>query len=211
MAVLIASRRMYNDCLQELVEHYKATGKHMNLFEQDKKHGAKEHPDLPAIVVDTTLKRLHRSFANFFRGRKEGKRIGFRASSPRTSGTPSNSETPPTAWTGTTSRHRRSAAAKSVSTYIARRTARSSSPASSCGLRAGTSSASPTTRGNGWRQTTRPWAWTWASPISWPIATAALSETQSRSAPLPQNWLMPSKNSQSVRKVAIDAVKPRGG
>ena len=77
MAVLIASRRLYNDCLQELVEHYKATGKHMNLFEQDKRHGAKEHPDLPAVVVDTTLKRLHRSFANFFRGRKEGKHIGF--------------------------------------------------------------------------------------------------------------------------------------
>ena len=77
MAVLIASRRLYNDCLQELVEHYKATGKHMNLFEQDKRHGAKEHPDLPAIVVDTTLKRLHRSFANFFRGRKENQRIGF--------------------------------------------------------------------------------------------------------------------------------------
>ncbi len=77
MAVLIASRRLYNDALQELVEHYKATGKHLNLFEQDKRHGAKEHPDLPAVVVDTTLKRLHRSFANFFRGRKEGKRIGF--------------------------------------------------------------------------------------------------------------------------------------
>lgn len=77
MAVLIASRRLYNDCLQELVEHYKATDKHMNLFEQDKRHGAKEHPDLPAIVVDTTLKRLHRSFANFFRGRKDNQRIGF--------------------------------------------------------------------------------------------------------------------------------------
>ena len=77
LAVLIASRRLYNDCLQELVEHYKATGKHMNLFEQDKRHGAKAHPDLPAIVVDTTLKRLHRSFANFFRGRKENQRVGF--------------------------------------------------------------------------------------------------------------------------------------
>jgi len=77
MAVLIASRRLYNEALQELVEHYKTTGKHMNLFEQDKRHGAKEHPDLPAVVVDTTLKRLHRSFANFFRGRKEGRRVGF--------------------------------------------------------------------------------------------------------------------------------------
>ena len=77
MAVLFASRRLYNDGLQELVEHYKVTGKHMNLFEQDKRHGAKDHPDLPAIIVDTTLKRLHRSFANFFRGRKENQRIGF--------------------------------------------------------------------------------------------------------------------------------------
>ncbi len=77
MAVLIASRRLYNDALQELVKHYKATGKHLNLFDQDKRHGAREHPDLPAVVVDTTLKRLHRSFANFFRGRKDGRRIGF--------------------------------------------------------------------------------------------------------------------------------------
>ena len=76
-AVLVASRRLYNDCLEELITHYRVTGKHMNLFEQDKRHGAKEHPDLPAIVVDTTLKRLHRSFANFFRGRKDGQRIGF--------------------------------------------------------------------------------------------------------------------------------------
>lgn len=77
MAVLMASRRMYNDCLQELVEHFKATGKHLNRFEQDKRHGAKQHPDIPAVVGDTTLDRLHRSFANFFRGRKDGKRIGF--------------------------------------------------------------------------------------------------------------------------------------
>ena len=77
MAVLIASRRLYNGCLEELVEHYKATGRHLNLFEQDRRHGAKEHPDLPAVVVDTTLKRLHRSFAHFFRGRKDGRRVGF--------------------------------------------------------------------------------------------------------------------------------------
>src|SRR5437879_4778895 len=29
---------------------------------QDKRHGKEAHPDLPAVVVDTTLKRLHRSF-----------------------------------------------------------------------------------------------------------------------------------------------------
>ena len=82
-AVLIASRRLDNTCLKELVEHYKATEKHLNLFEQDKKHGAKEYPNPPALVVDTALKCLHRSFAGFFRGRKEGKRPGSPCRSAR--------------------------------------------------------------------------------------------------------------------------------
>src|ERR1700730_7766690 len=49
----------------------------MHLYEQDKRHGKEAHPDLPAVVVDTTLKRLHRSFTNFFRGLKEGRTMGF--------------------------------------------------------------------------------------------------------------------------------------
>ncbi len=77
MSVLIASRKLYNCGLEELVSHYAETGKHLHLYEQDKKHGKAEHPDLPEVVGDTTLKRLHRSFANFFRGCKEGKKIGF--------------------------------------------------------------------------------------------------------------------------------------
>src|SRR5437899_12739811 len=59
---LIASRKMYNACLEELITHYKETGKYLHLYEQDKRHGKEAHPDLPAVVVDTTLKRLHRSF-----------------------------------------------------------------------------------------------------------------------------------------------------
>src|SRR5437899_2345577 len=74
---LIASRKMYNAFLEELITHYKETGKYMHLYEQDKRHGKEAHPDLPAVVVDTTLKRLHRSFTNFFHGRKEGRNIGF--------------------------------------------------------------------------------------------------------------------------------------
>ena len=66
------SRELYNSALQELIDNYKATGKHMNLFTQDKHHGTAQHPELPAVVVDTILKRLHRSFANFFRRCKEG-------------------------------------------------------------------------------------------------------------------------------------------
>ncbi len=77
MSVLTATRLMYNACLEELITHYKETGKYMHLYEQDKKHGKKEHPDLPAVVVDTTLKRLHRSFTNFFQGRKNGLKVGF--------------------------------------------------------------------------------------------------------------------------------------
>lgn len=77
MAVLIASRKLYNQGLEELVSHYKETGKYLHLYEQDKRHGKKEHPDLPAVVVDTVLKRLHRSFTNFFQGHKEGRKVGF--------------------------------------------------------------------------------------------------------------------------------------
>src|SRR5437660_12307026 len=77
MSVLIASRKMYNACLEELITHYKETGKSMHLYEQDKRHGKEAHPDLPAVVVDTTLKRLHRSFTNFFRGLKSGRKVGF--------------------------------------------------------------------------------------------------------------------------------------
>jgi putative transposase len=77
MKTLMASRKMYNACLEELITYYKETGKYLHLYEQDKRHGKKEHPDLPAVVVDTTLKRLHRSFTNFFRGLKEGRKIGF--------------------------------------------------------------------------------------------------------------------------------------
>src|SRR6266700_269847 len=77
MKTLIASRKMYNACLEELLTHYKETGTYLHLYEQDKRHGKKAHPDLPAVVVDTTLKRLHRSFTNFFRGLKEGCKVGF--------------------------------------------------------------------------------------------------------------------------------------
>lgn len=77
MSVLIASRKMYNACLEELITHYKETGKHLLLYEQDKRHGKQAHPDLPAVVVDTTLKRVHRSFTNFFEGRKAGRKVGF--------------------------------------------------------------------------------------------------------------------------------------
>lgn len=75
--VLRLSREMYNQGLQELNDHYKATKKHLNLFAHDKLHSKAQHPDLPAVVVDTTLKRLHESFARFFVGIKHGRKVGF--------------------------------------------------------------------------------------------------------------------------------------
>ena len=71
------TRELYNNGLEELIEHYNETGKHLNHFAHDKLHGKAQHPDIPAVLVDTTIKRLHRSFANFFRGIKDGKRVGF--------------------------------------------------------------------------------------------------------------------------------------
>src|SRR5438128_6185758 len=77
MHTLMASRKMYNACLEELITHYQQTGKYLHLYEQDKRHGKAQHPDIPAVVVDTTLKRLHRSFTHFFQGRKAGRKVGF--------------------------------------------------------------------------------------------------------------------------------------
>ena len=59
------TRELYNAGLEELIVHYKTTGKHLNLFAQDKNHGTKEHPEIAAVLVDTTLKRLHQSFSDF--------------------------------------------------------------------------------------------------------------------------------------------------
>src|SRR2546430_14410377 len=77
MSVLMASRKLYNQGLEELIAHYKETGKYLHLYEQDKRHGKESHPDLPAVGGDKTLKSLHRSFTNFFRGLKKGRSIGF--------------------------------------------------------------------------------------------------------------------------------------
>ena len=65
------TRELYNEALRELIAHYEKTGKYLNLFVQDKLHGKSQHPDIPSVLVDTTLKRLHVSFANFFRRCKE--------------------------------------------------------------------------------------------------------------------------------------------
>lgn len=71
------TRELYNDGLQELIDYYKANGKYLNHFSHDKFHGKERHPEMVAVLVDTTLKRLHTSFSNFFRGLKDGKKIGF--------------------------------------------------------------------------------------------------------------------------------------
>jgi putative transposase len=71
------TKNLYNKGLEELIEHYKKTGKHLNRFSHDKIHNKKTDPDLPAVLVDTTIARLHVSFANFFRGLKASRKVGF--------------------------------------------------------------------------------------------------------------------------------------
>jgi putative transposase len=66
------TRELYNAALAELVDNYKVTGKHLNFFTHGKRHSLKEHPEIPAVLVDTTLKRLHHAFESFFRRVKQG-------------------------------------------------------------------------------------------------------------------------------------------
>jgi putative transposase len=75
--VLAASRRLYNDALAEWRAHFDATGTYLNLYEQDKGYNKTTYPDVPAVVTDQVLKRLHRALAAFFKGRKAGRHIGF--------------------------------------------------------------------------------------------------------------------------------------
>lgn len=76
-SLLSETKCLYNNALQELIEHYKTTNKYLNRFSQDKNYNKKTYPNIPSQFVDTTLDRLHRSFANFFRGLRQGKKIGF--------------------------------------------------------------------------------------------------------------------------------------
>ena len=66
------TRELYNQGLQELEDHFKKTGKHLNLFTHGNLHRKEKHPEIPTHLLNTTLKRLHLSFANFFRRVKEG-------------------------------------------------------------------------------------------------------------------------------------------
>jgi putative transposase len=75
--VLYDTKCLYNNALQELIEHYHKTGKYLNRFSQDKNYNKQTYPNLPAPIVDSTLARVHKSFSNFFRGLKQGRKVGF--------------------------------------------------------------------------------------------------------------------------------------
>jgi putative transposase len=74
---LKASRQLYNDALAEWKAHFEATGKYLSFYEQDKLYNKTTYPDVPAVVTDQVMKRLHRALATFFKGRKEGRKVGF--------------------------------------------------------------------------------------------------------------------------------------
>jgi putative transposase len=77
LKVLDGTRQMYNDALAEWKEYLEQTGKYLSLFTQDKRYNKQTYPDLPAVVVDQTLKRLHRALDRFFKMRRAGWRCGF--------------------------------------------------------------------------------------------------------------------------------------
>ncbi|HEY3230054.1 MAG TPA: RNA-guided endonuclease TnpB family protein [Roseiflexaceae bacterium] len=75
--VLVASRRLYNDALAEWKAHFEATGKYRHIYEQDKRYNKTTYPDVPAVVTDQVIKRLHLALTAFFKGRKQGRDVGF--------------------------------------------------------------------------------------------------------------------------------------
>lgn len=77
MKVLIGSRQMYNNALDEWKQHFETTGKYLSLYTQDKGYNKDTYPALPAVVVDQTLKRLHRALDRFFKFKKRGDACGF--------------------------------------------------------------------------------------------------------------------------------------
>lgn len=75
--VLQASRQAYNAALVEWKHHIEETGEYLSLYTQDKGYNKTTYPDVPAVVLDQVLKRLHRSLTAFFKGRKSGRTVGF--------------------------------------------------------------------------------------------------------------------------------------
>ena len=77
MKVLIASRQMYNNALDEWKKHLDETGKYLHIYAQDKRYNKQTYPDVPAVVTDQIMKRLHRALDRFFKFRRRGDRCGF--------------------------------------------------------------------------------------------------------------------------------------
>lgn len=75
--LLWETKCLYNSALKQLIDNYKKTGKHLNRFTHDRMWNKQTCPQLPAVLVDTTIDRLHKSFANFFRRAKTGEKPGF--------------------------------------------------------------------------------------------------------------------------------------
>ena len=77
LSVLSGTLLMYNNALAEWKENLDKTGKYLSYYTQGKGYNKETYPDLPAVVVDQTLKRLHRALDRFFKFRKRGKPCGF--------------------------------------------------------------------------------------------------------------------------------------
>lgn len=77
-------RFVYNHYLAQRVESYERTGKAPNRFEQDKNLTALKHEkdtiwlcEVDKCALQNALKHLDVAYQNFFRGLKQGKRVGY--------------------------------------------------------------------------------------------------------------------------------------
>ena len=67
-AILDSCRHLYNQALEDKINHYKKTEKSLSRFDLQKKYKGKEnYPDIPASVKQMVFYRLERSYSNFFR------------------------------------------------------------------------------------------------------------------------------------------------
>src|SRR6266581_3808068 len=160
MNVLIASRKMYNACLEELITHYQETGKYLHLYEQDKHH-AKRHILIcllwswipPSNVFTARLPTSSRDV-------KKDARLAFLALRVPTHGIPFSSVMLQATSRGTTFMLLSCVVVAFASSCIALWRGSSSLLASSCVLLAGISNVSVRPDKNPCRKKTMPSGWT---------------------------------------------------
>lgn len=80
ISTLTTCRYLYNNALDQRIQHYKATKKSLSYEDQANwlvKNKNQYQKQVYSQVLQSTLKRLDKTFKNFFNGLKKKKRVGF--------------------------------------------------------------------------------------------------------------------------------------